>query len=92
MLPDTFHQSLEGLELFPVLLQLHLHPCIIMLEEENILVSILLHLRHVLLQTGYLILQHVSTPDGVVGGSVAEAARVGARLSSQDLDVGIQGG
>ena len=60
LLPDSFHQSPEGLELFPVLLQLHLHPHIITLEEENILVSILLHLHHVLLQTGYLILQHVS--------------------------------
>ena len=60
LLPDSFHQSPEGLELFLVLLQLHLHPHIITLEEENILVSILLHLHHVLLQTGYLILQHVS--------------------------------
>ena len=60
LLPDSFHQSLEWLKLFLVLLQLHLHPCLIMLEEENILVSILLHLCHVLLQTGYLVLQHVS--------------------------------
>ena len=60
LLPDSFHQSPECLKLFLVLLQLHLHPCIITLEEENILVSILLHLCHVLLQTGYLVLQHVS--------------------------------
>ena len=58
LLLDSFHQSLECLKLFLVLLQLH--PRIIMLEEENILVSILLHLCHVLLQTGYLVLQHVS--------------------------------
>ena len=94
LLPDSFHQSLEGLKLFLVLLQLHLHLHIITLEGS---VSSFIFAMSFFKQDTWSsnmspsVMLDVSTLDGVVGGSVMETARVGARLTSCDLDVGIQG-